>query len=111
MILDAVFRHGIALELKKSAGTKRFHSLFEKVAAHPHWSFDHHDAACRHEALLFMKWLLEDLNSRISGIQSIVDIRAAIKYSCTAEVTWAHAYFHTRTSAKDRYARSLVNPA
>ncbi|KAL0630338.1 hypothetical protein Q9L58_010815, partial [Maublancomyces gigas] len=103
VILDALFRHTIASKLRNAAGIKDFRRLFEKVANRPHWTFDHHDVECRHDALLFLRWLLEDPSSRIGSIQSIVDIRTAIKYSATAKVTWAHEYFHTRTSTADRH--------
>lgn len=110
VILDALFRHTIASKLRNAADIKDFRRLFEKVANRPHWTFDHHDVECRHDALLFLRWLLEDPSSRIGSIQSIVDIRTAIKYSATAKVTWAHEYFHTRTSTADRHVRSLVKP-
>lgn len=116
VVLDALSRHVIAVPLTSAPAVERFSWLFRTLAAHPHWSFDQHDVNCRHQALLFMKWLLEDWDSRISFIQSIRGVRDAIKYSHTSEVTWVHEYFHARISAarvssKERYARSLVKPA
>jgi hypothetical protein len=116
VILDVVCRHAIAVRLLKVPAIESFHGLIEKVVARPHWSFDHHDVTCRHQALLFMKWLLEDWDTRVNDIQSKVDIRSAIKYSHTSYVTWPQEYFRTRSWAahiplKVRYASSLVNSA
>ena len=116
VILDVVCRPAIAMRLLKVSAIESFHGPIEKVVARPYWSFDHHDVGCRHHLLLFIKWLLEDWDNRVNGIQSMVDIRSAIKYSRTNYATWPQEYFRAHSWAayiplEVRYARSLVNSA
>jgi hypothetical protein len=113
VILDAAYSQAIAEKLMRIPAVESFHRLFEKILTHPSWSFDHHDVNCRHQALLFMKWLLEDWDNRVSGIRSMMDIRDAIKYSRTNSTTWPQEYFRAHSfiehiPLEKRYARSLV---